>query len=168
MDDLPHLLDRLRAERRADPGAAHCWQDHLQRLAHDLRRVALARPEAFATLATAPAAAPGLRPPLGDVDWVEEVLVVLVDGGFDDAAAVAAYRAFVTCVLGHLLLEASLHAGGPDSPDSPGVPGDPAARGRRPVLDRLGASLAEDHDADEFDDALEAVLARMEALRAEH
>ncbi|KQP66396.1 TetR/AcrR family transcriptional regulator C-terminal domain-containing protein [Nocardioides sp. Leaf285] len=165
MDDLHHLLDRLRAERRADPGAARCWQDHLQRLAHDLRRVALARPEAFAALATAPAAAPGLRPPLGDVDWVEEVLVVLVDGGFDDAAAVAAYRAFVTCVLGHLLLEASLHAGGPDSP---GAPGDPAARGRRPVLDRLGASLAEDHEADEVDDALEAVLARMEALRAEH
>ncbi|MEQ4500950.1 hypothetical protein, partial [Nocardioides kribbensis] len=63
---------------------------------------------------------------------------------------------------------ASRHAGVPDSPSFLGVPGDPAARGRRPVLDRLGASLAEDHDADEFDDALEAVLARMEALRAEH
>ena len=47
------------------------WQDFLQRLAHGVRRTALAHPVAFPLVASRPLEAPWLRPPLRSVDWVE-------------------------------------------------------------------------------------------------
>src|SRR3954471_14661957 len=81
------------------------WQDFLQRLAHGVRRVALAHPKAFPLVASRPAEAPWLRPPLRSLTWVEAFLDGLGEEGFDDDAAVAAYRAFTSFLLGHLLLE---------------------------------------------------------------
>jgi AcrR family transcriptional regulator len=50
------------------------WQDFLQRLAHGVRRVALAHPKAFPLVASRPTEAPWLRPPLRSLRTVESFL----------------------------------------------------------------------------------------------
>ena len=81
------------------------WQDFLQRLAHGVRRMALTHPKSFPLVASRPAEAPWLRPPLRSLHWVEAFLDGLLAEGFSDEAAVRAYRAFSSFLLGHLLLE---------------------------------------------------------------
>jgi AcrR family transcriptional regulator len=140
------------------------WQDFLQRLAHGVRRVALAHPQAFPLVASRPPEAPWLRPPLRSLAWVESFLSGLTREGFSDAAAVTAYRAFSSFLLGHLLLEvATLGADiGPldvttsDEPD-PGL-------ANYPLVQRLSRALAEDHSPVEFEDSLEQLLDRLQLL----
>src|SRR3954447_48866 len=81
------------------------WQDFLQRLAHGVRTVALAHPKAFPLVASRPPEAPWLRPPLRSLKWVEAFLDGLSSEGFSDNAAVSAYRAFTSFLLGHLVTE---------------------------------------------------------------
>ena len=77
------------------------WQDFLQRLAHGVRRMALAHPKAFPLVASRPPEAPWLRPPLRSLEWVETFLAGLIDEGFSEDAAVAGYRAYTSFLLGH-------------------------------------------------------------------
>ena len=106
---LDAVVERIVDDMAADPDVLdrpeHGWQDYLQRLAHGIRRVALTHPKAFPLVASRPAEAPWLRPPLRSLRWVEAFLDGLGDEGFSDAAAVEAYRAFTSFLLGHLLLE---------------------------------------------------------------
>src|SRR4051812_46500472 len=144
------------------------WQDYLQRLAHGVRRVALAHPKAFPLVASRPAEAPRLRPPLRDLSVVEGFLDALTGEGFDDATAVGAYRAFPSFLLGHLLLEvAALGAdvgpldvveGGEDLPDDVSP---------YPSVTRLREELSEDHSAVEFEESLENLLDRIALIRSE-
>lgn len=144
------------------------WQDFLQRLAHGVRRVALAHPRAFPLVASRPPEAPWLRPPLRDLRWVESFLQGLDSEGFGEEAAVAAYRAFTSFLLGHLLLEVSAHGAdvGPldvlddDEPQSPALDGYPMVR-------RLQGPLSQDHSAAEFEESLENLLERLTLLRNE-
>ena len=158
MHDDPHVLDRPRDG----------WQDFLQRLAHGVRRVALAHPRCFPLVASRPVEAPWLRPPLRSLTWVEAFLDGLLSEGFSDDAAVAAYRAFTSFLLGHLLLEvAALGADvGPldvlDDGESRNEK-DPAY----PTVFRLGADLAENHSAVEFEEALEELLNRIALVQSE-
>lgn len=144
------------------------WQDFLQRLAHGVRRVALAHPKAFPLVASRPTEAPWLRPPLRSVRTVEAFLAGLISEGFSDAAAVSAYRAFTSFLLGHLLLEVSAlgaDVGPLDTMD------DGESRNDRtlehPTVDRLSTALAEDHSAVEFEEALEELLDRITLIRSE-
>lgn len=144
------------------------WQDFLQRLAHGVRRIALAHPLAFPLVASRPPEAPWLRPPLRNLKWVESFLQGLVGEGFAEESAVAAYRAFTSFLLGHLLLEVSAHGAdvGPldvldaGETDNPGLVGYPLVR-------KLAAALAENHAAAEFEESLENLLDRLTLLRAE-
>lgn len=87
-------------------GPSDGWRDYLRRLAHGVRRLALAHPQVFPLVATRPPSAPWVRPPLRSLRWVESFLETCWLGrGF--SAAVAAYRAFSSFLLGHLLLEVS-------------------------------------------------------------
>ena len=144
------------------------WQDFLQRLAHGLRRVALEHPRAFPLVASRPPEAPWLRPPLRSLDWVESFLDALVEEGFSDDAAAAAYRAFTSFLLGHLLLEVSAHGAdvGPldvlEDADAPS-----GNLGAYPVVRRLKPQLSEDHAAVEFEEALEELLDRLALLLSE-
>ena len=90
----------MRADEEIKQPPVDGWQDFLQRLAHGVRRVALAHPKAFPLVASRPPEAPWLRPPLRSLDWVEAFLRGLTDEGFTDEAAVAAYRAFTSFLLG--------------------------------------------------------------------
>ncbi|MEO9221249.1 MAG: TetR/AcrR family transcriptional regulator C-terminal domain-containing protein, partial [Mycobacteriaceae bacterium] len=84
--------------------------------------------------------------------------------GFDDDAAVAAYRAFSSFLLGHLLLEVS--AQGADIGPVEGK--DPSAAERAdldsyPRLRAMQSTLSQDHSAEEFEQSLESLLDRLES-----
>ncbi len=166
---LDGVVETVLTEMHDDPDVlgspADGWQDFLQRIAHGVRRVALAHPGAFPLVASRPLEAPWLRPPLRSLPWVERFLDGLLAEGFSDDAAVAAYRAFTSFLLGHLLLEVSGYGAdiGPldileDDEETPGIE-------RYPQVARLSESLSEDHAATEFEESLESLLDRISLIR---
>lgn len=166
-DLLDGVVEQVMGELYGDPevhmNAGHGWQAYVQRLAHGVRRIALSHPEVFPLVCTRPSAAPWVKPPLRSLRWMESFLSTLGGCGFSDADAVAAYRAFSSFLLGHLLLEVSamgVDTGPVEEPDPrPSKIGD---LGQYPNLARLKDQLAEDHAQDEFEEALEALLLRLE------
>jgi AcrR family transcriptional regulator len=162
------ILDQLRADDDVIDSPENGWQDFLQRLAHGVRRVALAHPKVFPLVASRPLEAPWLRPPLRDLRWVEAFLDGLIDEGFSDTAAVGAYRAFTSFLLGHLLLEVSSHGADVGPLD---VLDQGESDNERPLtfstISRLRDALAEDHAAIEFEEALEDLLNRIALIQSE-
>jgi AcrR family transcriptional regulator len=164
---LDAVVDSVVDELYADPEVhleAHAgWVDYLQRLAHGLRRIALAHPEVFPLVATRPPAAPWVRPPLRSLRWIESMLRVMSDAGFSDPDAAAVYRAFSSFLLGHLLLEVSsmgVETGPVEEPDVSPVEDLEAY----PLLRRLELHLSEDHAQTDFEEALETLLDRVALL----
>ncbi|MGY1710749.1 TetR/AcrR family transcriptional regulator [Geodermatophilus sp. SYSU D00758] len=162
------VVDELYGDPDVHLTASHGWQDYLQRLAHGVRRIALAHPAVFPLVATRPPAAPWIRPPLRSLRWVESFLTTLTDHGFSDGTAVAAYRAYTSFLLGHLLLEIS-QRGVPissrDDPDPQG--GADTDLGQYPSVVRLEPLLSEDESAAEFEESLENLLDRLDRLLRE-
>lgn len=161
------IMDQMRRDEEVLERPENGWQDYLQRLAHGVRRVALAHPKVFPLVASRPPEAPWLRPPLRSLHWVEAFLDGLRGEGFDDAAVVAAYRAFTSFLLGHLLLEVTAHGGdiGPlDLIDDHQDLGKSLAP--YPTVAELGHALAQDHSLAEFEEALEQLLDRIALMRA--
>jgi AcrR family transcriptional regulator len=143
------------------------WQDYLMRLAHGVRRIALAHPSVFPLVASRPPAAPWVRPPLRSLRMVESFLGTLAEAGFSDQAAVAAYRAYSSFLLGHLLLEVTQLGAQVSLLDQP--EGDPEAQANTdlsqfPALLRTEELLALDKSAAEFEEALENLLDRLERV----
>ena len=139
------------------------WVDYLQRLAHGLRRIALAHPEVFLLIATRPPAAPWVRPPLRSLRWIESLLEVMTEAGFSDENAAAVYRAFSSFLLGYLLLEVSAHGvetGPVEEPDVSPV----EDLSEYPILQRLEPQLSIDVAAQDFEEALETLLDRVALL----
>jgi AcrR family transcriptional regulator len=169
---LDAVVDKVMVDLGDDPAVLLApedgWQDFLQRLAHGVRRVALAHPRVFPLVASRPPEAPWLRPPLRSLTWVEAFLDGLTGEGFSDEAALGAYRAFTSFLLGHLLLEVSVHGadvgpldvleGGEDLPTS---------LAPYPSVRRLQQALTEDHSAVEFEESLENLLDRIALIHAE-
>jgi AcrR family transcriptional regulator len=148
----------------------HGWQDYLMRLAHGVRRIALAHPSVFPLIASRPPAAPWVRPPLRSLRVVESFLGTLSKAGFSDQAAVAAYRAYSSFLLGHLLLEVTQIGAQVSLLDQP--EGDPEARehtdlSRYPSLLRTEPLLSLDKSAAEFEESLENLLDRLERVLRE-
>jgi AcrR family transcriptional regulator len=143
------------------------WQDFLQRLAHGVRRVALAHPRAFPLVASRPAEAPWLRPPLRSLAWVEAFLDGLTSEGFSDQGAVEAYRAFTSFLLGHLLLEVAGLGADLGPLDVLEEDADDQSLAPYPAVRRLRGALREDHSALEFEESLENLLDRIALVRAE-
>jgi AcrR family transcriptional regulator len=166
---VENVLDDMRADPEVPGAPENGWQDFVIRLAHGVRRIALTHPKAFPLVASRPAEAPWLRPPLRSLAWVEAFLDGLISEGFDDRSAVAAYRAFTSFLLGHLLLEVAAHGAdvGPldvveEAPDP-----DEVELAPYPTVDRLRRALSEDDSAREFEEALEELIARMALLRSD-
>jgi AcrR family transcriptional regulator len=163
------VIDELHGDPEVHLHGEYGWQDYLHRLAHGVRRIALAHPAVFPLVATRPPAAPWVRPPLRSLRWVESFLTVMKEAGFPDDSAVAAYRAYTSFLLGHLLLEVS-HRGVPvtseDEPDGP-PPGDrPAVSSLEefPLIRRLEFELRRDESAAEFEESLEYLVERLDAM----
>lgn len=165
---IDRIVDRLHADQLAARRQEDGWQDYLVRLAHGVRRVALEHPQVFPLLATQAPEAPWVRPPLRSLRWMETFLETLISSGFDDVAAVAAYRSYTTFLLGQLLLE--VHARGAElHPDEAILDdSDPPIRNLvgYPCLQHLQPMLSEDHSTEEFEEGLEALLDRLELLVA--
>lgn len=161
---LDGVVETVVDELFGDPDVhleAHAgWVDYLQRLAHGLRRIALAHPEVFPLIATRPPAAPWVRPPLRSLRWIESLLQVMIEAGFSDEKAAAVYRAFSSFLLGYLLLEVSglgVETGPIEEPDvSP-----TEDLNRYPILQRLEPHLSVNFAAQDFEEALEALLDRI-------
>ena len=64
------VLDELYANPEVHITPVHGWQGYLHRLSHVVRRIALAHPAVFPTVATRPPAAPWVRHPLRSLCWV--------------------------------------------------------------------------------------------------
>jgi AcrR family transcriptional regulator len=177
---VDHLVSHLQLHPEADAGphdagadgfgAGEGWQAYLQWLAHGVRSLARAHPNVFPLIATRHPAAPWLRPPLRSLRVVEDFLGTLIDRGFSDERAVAAYRAFSSFLLGHLLLEASLLGAQTSPAEEPLDEGDSDVPNADQELDlddyphvrRLEARLSEDHAGAEFERALEDLLDRLD------
>ncbi|MGY1773336.1 TetR/AcrR family transcriptional regulator C-terminal domain-containing protein [Blastococcus sp. SYSU D00813] len=162
------VIDELYGDPDVHLEAAHGWQDYLQRLAHGVRRIALAHPEVFPLVATRPPAAPWVRPPLRSLRWIESFLVALTGHGFSEDSAVAAYRAYSSFLLGHLLLEVSQKGVAVNAEDAGiGEPEVPPDLTGYPTVVRLQGLLSVDESAAEFEEALENLLGRLEVVRRE-
>jgi AcrR family transcriptional regulator len=154
------LMDELYRDTMVDNDAAS-WQDYLQTLAAGVRRLAQTHPRVFPLVASRPPAAPWLRPPLRSLRWVEAFLEGLAGYGFSHTSSVAAYRAFATFLLGHLLLETSAATAMPTDPadDIEFIESNDLAD--YPLITELGPELAVDMFGDEFDAALEDLINRL-------
>lgn len=161
------LVARMRTDEQVYDAPRDGWQDFVQRLAHGVRRVALAHPKAFPLVASRPPEAPWLRPPLRSLDWVEFFLTGLEAEGFSDEAAVAGYRAFTSFLLGHLLLEVSSLGADLGPLDVLEEDPDPTGLAEYPMVNRLRRQLSEDTAAVEFEEALEELLNRLAQVRQE-
>ena len=157
------VLDELLHDPEVHTTPVHGWQDYLHRLAHGIRRIALTHPAVFPTISTRPPAAPWIRPPLRSLRWVESFLSALTSNGFSDDAAVTAYRAYTSFLLGHLLLEVS-QRGVPITPeDEPEGSSEVSVDlDDYPNIRRLEQQLSQDESAAEFDESLESLLYRLE------
>lgn len=162
------VIDDLHGDPQVLMTGATSWQDYLQRLAHGVRRMALAHPQVFPLVATRPSEAPWVRPPLRSVRWMDNFLSSLHAWGFDDAATAAAYRAYTSFLLGHLLLEVS--AQGVDLVPSVDTDEPGSAEGRDdlevtmadyPTVLRLRPELSRDLAHVEFEKSLESLLERL-------
>jgi AcrR family transcriptional regulator len=168
---VDHMVARLHLRPDSDElGPTDGWQAYLQWLAHSVRALAREHPLVFPLIATRHPAAPWLRPPLRSLRVVEDFLAMLISRGFSDARAVAAYRAFSSFLLGHLLLEASLlgaETGPAEEPLDEGNSDIPNADQTLdlqefPHIQRLEEQLSEDHAGAEFERALEDLLDRLD------
>jgi len=171
-DLLDGIVERLMAGMYDDPDVLKeprdGWQDYLQRMAHGVRRMAIGHPQAFPLVASRPTEAPWIRPPLRHLEGVELFLNALITEGFSDEAAVAAYRAFTSFLLGNLLLEVSNRGAdiGPLDVIDPDANEESSGSSliEYPLVRRLGKALAEDHSMEEFEEALEQLLDRLGLL----
>jgi AcrR family transcriptional regulator len=167
---VEQIVQTLELPKSGAVGAPDRWQVFLQLVAHEVRDIATAHPNLFPLIATRPPAAPWLRPPLRSLALVEEFLSGLVHRGLPDDAAVHVYKVFTSFLLGQLLLEVAQRGAETGPPDEPlnegGAEVDPARKG--PALDdcptvlRLQDRLAEHEARVEFEQALEALLDRLD------
>ncbi|MEI4273761.1 TetR/AcrR family transcriptional regulator C-terminal domain-containing protein [Klenkia sp. LSe6-5] len=160
------VVDELFADDDVLLAPEHGWQDYLQRLAHGVRRIALAHPAVFPLVATRPSAAPWVRPPLRSLRWVESFLGALQTSGFSSTQSVVAYRAYTSFLLGDLLLEVAQRGVGINAVDDPdgAADADPLDLADYPLVSALQPLLSLDETQAEFEESLESLLDRLQTM----
>ncbi|SCX44701.1 transcriptional regulator, TetR family [Klenkia marina] len=160
------VVDELFSDDEVHLEPRHGWQDYLQRLAHGVRRIALAHPAVFPLVASRPPAAPWVRPPLRSLKWVESFLRALQTSGFTSVQSVVAYRAYTSFLLGHLLLEVAQRGVAINAVDDPD--GSPTSTAldlvEFPLITELQPLLSLDETLAEFEESLESLLDRLQAM----
>lgn len=155
---------------RVEAAETTSWQQYLQHVAHEIRRIAIEHPAAFPLVISRHPATPWLRPPLRDIEMVEHLLATLTARGFHDAQAVDTYKAFTSFLVGSLLLEIStrvenisaveepMNEGGAQIPEQD----DPDDLKGAPHVERMREQLSQDRSEEEFEIGLETLLNRIE------
>ncbi len=167
---VDQVVDAMLDDPQLQPQDGDDWRAFLTRQAYGVRRIAVGQPQVFPLIATRTPGAPWIRPPLRSLRWVETFLSGLLARGFSDVGAAAAYRAFTSFLLGHLLLEVS--ARGVDT--GPVEEVDVRARPETtidllspyPAVSRLAQELALDRAGEEFQSSLTSLLDRLDHLNA--
>lgn len=165
-DLLDGIVERVMWRLRDNPDVAleprNGWQDYLVRLAHGMRQLAFEYPQVFPVVATRPARAPWILPPLRSLAWIENFLSALTTCGFSDSAAAEAYKSFSSFLLGHLLLHVAI-----DEEDKAAEKQvEQTGLADFPLVQRLQPLMENAHSTDEFEAALEDVLNRIELVSA--
>ncbi|MDN5763510.1 MAG: TetR/AcrR family transcriptional regulator C-terminal domain-containing protein [Microlunatus sp.] len=149
-------------------GRSTSWPEFLQMNAHAVRELALRHPRIFPLVATRPAAAPWLRPPLRSLRWVEGFLEGLRAYGFSPAACVQIYRSFATFLLGALQLEVgTLEQTGASDRDRVNlafIESDDLSS--YPMITQMSEELKDGGFEQDFEDALEDLIGRVGVLRS--
>lgn len=155
------IVDELDADPQVVSTAEDGWRDYLTRLAHGVRRYALGHPHAFPLVATRPAEAPWVNPPLRSLAWIESLLVTLAGEGFDAEQTLFAYRSFNSFLLGYLLMETGARtlqdpqrgdgSFGPDGATEP-VPGGLTPTRSAEQADAIASASTPDERLDPQDD----------------
>lgn len=173
-DLLEGMVDHLVGQARVDPnsrlGPSDGWQAYLQALARSVRTISVQYPHAFPLVATRHPAAPWLRPPLRSLEVVEDFLTALTSRGFTDDQAVRTYKLFTSFLLGHLLLEVATQGAATGPVEEPLDEGEAAQPNQDaevdetdyPLIQRMRRLLSESRAEQEFDEALEALLDRLD------
>lgn len=167
---VEHLVDAVRVQPEDPIGPADGWQSYLQLLSRSVRSVALAHPLVFPLLATRHPAAPWLRPPLRSLAVVEDFLAAMSKRGLGPEQCVYAYKCFASFLLGHLLLEvavAGAETGPVEEPLNESAASAPTSDEEveladYPLVEQHRALLAEHRPDQEFEQALEALLDRLD------
>lgn len=102
---VDHIVNELSDDPEVTLWPSDGWRPYLHSLAHGVRRYARAHPHAFPLVATRPADAPWINPPLRSLRWVEAMLSALRSERFTPDQTLFAYRSFNSYLLGFLLLE---------------------------------------------------------------
>ncbi|MCM3661537.1 TetR/AcrR family transcriptional regulator C-terminal domain-containing protein [Georgenia satyanarayanai] len=172
-DLLESIVEEVtkKVERAADMdiGPHGGWQAYLQHVAHAVRDIASDHPQVFPLVATRHPAAPWLRPPLRNLAVVEDFLRTLTSAGFSEEQAVTAYRAFTSFLLGQLLLtvtQRGAQAATEEVLDEGGatVAHSDISIDDFPTIARLQPKLSIDRSDEEFEEALEQLLTRIDAM----
>ncbi|WP_406865134.1 helix-turn-helix domain-containing protein [Streptomyces sp. HUAS MG47] len=149
----------------APPGprgdAARLWRDALLCIAQAMYRVALAHPHVVPLVATRPFTVPLTRRPPAVLRAHERLLALLGTAGLDEDTTLKIYRAFISWVLGYIVIELREVVDNPDESD-------PAFRlglHRLPVkefprLRSLGPALAVRGGEEQLTAGLAAILSR--------
>jgi AcrR family transcriptional regulator len=170
---VENVVDELYGDPEVHLEPQGDWQDYLRRLAHGVRRIALAHPQVFPLVATRPAAAPWIRPPLRSLRWIDALLGGMTASGFSGPQAVEAYKAFTSFLLGHLLLEVA-QMNIPIGPEETSqvqrqvrgeAPPVVELRGY-PTVRELSQPLSDNTSAPEFEASLESLLERLRELQS--
>ena len=152
------LVDQLYTGPEVHPTSSD-WQEHLQRVAHGVCRIALAHSRLFPLVATRPPAAPWLQPPLRSLRWMEGFLDPLHHCGFSNRDAVTACRAFCSFLLDHLLLEVESLGADIESVESANLtPIRSSDLADYPRLASMQNELSISYADNEFEEALETLL----------
>ncbi|UUU43904.1 TetR/AcrR family transcriptional regulator [Streptomyces sp. NBC_00162] len=141
--------------------AALPWREALLGIARAMYRVALAHPHVIPLVAVRPFTVPMARRPPAVLRAHERVLALLHTAGLDEETTLKIYRAFISWVLGYIVIELREVVDNPDEPD-------PAFRlglHRLPVKDfpllrSLGPALAVRGGEEQLAAGLDALLGR--------
>lgn len=168
---VAHLLDGL--VQRVEAAETTSWQQYLQHVAHEVRRIALENPVAFPLIVSRHPATPWLRPPLRDIQIVEHLLATLAARGFTDDQAVDTYKAFTSFLVGSLLLEVSTRVENVSAVEEPMNEGsaqipeqdtpEEDLHQTAPHVQRMRQRLSQDRSDVEFEIGLETLLNRIES-----
>ncbi|MEU2660771.1 TetR/AcrR family transcriptional regulator [Streptomyces sp. NPDC007325] len=134
-------------------------RDTLHGIARELYRVAVAHPNVVSLCASRPLTVPLARRPRAVLRVHERLLTLLRAGGLDDATALRVYRAFLSWVLGYIVIDLRAVVDDPDEPDPAFRLGLHRLPARDfPMLRAYGPALAERGGEEQLLAGLDALL----------
>ena len=160
---VERVVDDLYNDPRVEMNTDN-WQEFLSRVAHGVRRTALAHPLLFPLIATRGSAAPR-----GVAAAAELAVDGRVPGNLSPlrarrAASLQADREFSSFLLGHLLLEIFPHRSDSTPPEPLLTRTWPPTLVGHPRLHGLRTELTQDHFTEDFSHSLHDVIGRIDLL----